>query len=80
MFNARKDSVLGPMASADDPNHWVEVASLGAGQCQESAEKPHLSAESSEEPFRRGQIWARLRVLAPALFHMVSTGGGTLPI
>ena len=50
LFNACKDSVLGPVARADDPNRWVAVASLGAGQCKKSAEKLELSTESSEEP------------------------------
>ena len=50
MFAASKDAVLGPLASADDPNHWLGTASLCAGQCQEFAGKPHPSTESSEEP------------------------------
>ena len=51
MFTAGKGAVLGAFASADAPNHWVGVASLGAGQCPEFAGKPHLSTESSEEPW-----------------------------
>jgi hypothetical protein len=50
MFTACKGAVLGPLASADDPNHWVRVTSFCAGQCQHFAGKPHLPNKSSEEP------------------------------
>ena len=48
--------MLGPRASAGDPNRCVGVDSLAVGQCQEFAEKPLAPTESSEEP----EIYSRL--------------------
>ena len=56
MFTACNGAVLGPLASADDPNQCVCVASLCAGECQEFAGKLHLSTENSEEPKNAGQL------------------------
>ena len=67
MFTAQEGVVLGPQASAGDPNRCVGVDSLAVGQCQEFAEKPLAPTENSEEPVYFSAAGVKLALLSQ--FH-----------